>query len=286
MGEYARLSNFCFNFVKAPNTEKSGREDVETPGKLLERRDLIERTARRWIAGQDLDAHDQAAIDYWTYQRPDTVELLQGLADVCDRLAVLAQKELDGQLFDQDDTYFIEDYGRKLAHLHSYTSEAYMSPVDDLPQVTPVHVNPNTNQTLYAGVARPEALYVILEVNGERVLHRGAVLSYREFTQPTQQPLDDTLWLNMVRTGQPPSPPAFTKSFRRVTQTEEAAASALMQKWSTGEEEIISSEDSSDPGFVIALTIVCVAAAAGAGLLLLESRKRKPSRDDTSSSSP
>ena len=286
MGEYVRLSNFCFYFVKSPNTETSGREDAETPAKLLERADLIERTARRWIAGDDLDEHNRSAVDMWSFQRPDTVELLQGLADVCDRLAVLAQKELDGQPFDRDDTYFIEDYGRKLAHLHSYTSEAYMSPVDDLPQVTPVHVNPNTNQTLYAGVARPEAVYVILEVNGERVLHRGAVLSYREFTQSTQQPLDDTIWLNRVRSGQPPSPPAFTKSFRCVTPAEEAAASALMQKWSTGEEEITSSQSPAVPGDVTGLIVVCVAVAAVAGLLLLVGRKRKPSEDNERSSSP
>ena len=95
---------------------------------------------------------------------------------------------------------------------------------------------PITGKILYAGLGRSEALYVILDVDGKPVLHRGAVLSYREFPRPIGESVDDDSWTADVKTGNIPPPPIFTSSFRKVTLEEQAAESRRMKRWSTEED--------------------------------------------------
>jgi hypothetical protein len=154
------------------------------------------------------------------------LKLLPEFAALCDRLAAIAQKELEGKPLDERDARFIAQYGETLARFHFYNAEAYLVPRDDFPQVVPVFVNPyaSLGETLYAGVGRPEAIYVILSDGKRQVLHRGAVLGYREFLRPIGQPLDDEKWTEEVRSGTAPPPLPLTASFRQgITEREVAA---------------------------------------------------------------
>ena len=76
-------------------------------------------------------------------------------------------------------------------------------------------------EILYAGLARPEAIYVIVKTGDKLVLHRGAVLSSREFRRPVTEPLDDDTWKKEVKKGAIPSPPSFTASFRKTITEDE-----------------------------------------------------------------
>jgi len=175
----------------------------------------LERLARRWIEGENISAIDRELIRIWTTPKgADALKLLPEFADTCDRLARIARKQLDGQPLDADDARFIQYYGQTLARFQFYDDHAWLFPKDDFPLVTPVVVSPITGQILYAGLSRPEALYVILDVDGDPVLHRGAVLSYREFPRPLSEPVDDDSWTQDVKAGKAPPPPAFTSSFR------------------------------------------------------------------------
>jgi len=194
---------------------RTGTRDQTDQREWLRGAGTLERLARRWIEGKDLGAVDRELIRLWaTPEGRDPIKLLPQFADTCDRLAEIARKQLDGQPLDAEDAEFIQYYGQTLARFHFYDDHAWLFPQDDFPLVTPVVVSPITGQILYAGLSRPEALYVILDVDGHPVLHRGAVLSYREFPRPLNELLDDDSWTKDVKAGKAPPPPAFTSSFR------------------------------------------------------------------------
>lgn len=140
---------------------------------------------------------------------------LNGFAGVCDRLAELARKQLAGTPLDRDDANWVRDYGKTLAAYHGYVGNSWLVPLDDFSLVTRIFDNPLVGSVLYAGVARPQALYVILPFKGKLQLYRGAVLSYREFVRPEDESFDDKSWREMVKQGKAPSPPPFTRSFLR-----------------------------------------------------------------------
>ena len=263
------------------------RRQTETPDPSAQVRrppqaETLDRLARRWIKGENLDAGDWELIQQWaTPEGRDPVKLLPRFADTCDRLAEIANRELDGESLDDEDAQFIRNYGERLAAFHFYDSYAWMYPVDDFPLVAPVLLNPLTGQILYAGLGRPEALYVILHVDGKLVLHRGAVLSYREFPRPTGESVDDDSWAAEVKTGDIPPPPKFTSSFRKVTLEEQTAESKRLRRWS-------SEQDASAPdiGAVLASRpsvwlLVAIAILAGIVVIIVVA-KGSGSKSDSS----
>ena len=62
----------------------------------------------------------------------------------------------------EDDSRWIENYGVTLDGFHFYYGNSYEVPRDDFPIVTRVFSNPRMDAMLYAGLARPQALYVIV----------------------------------------------------------------------------------------------------------------------------
>ena len=144
--------------------------------------------------------------------------MLPDFADLCDELAQIAGKEVKGEALDEDDAKLIKKYGERIAYFHFYGGNSWLLPLDDFPIVTSVFTvsdGTGTGEVLYAGLPRPEALYVIIEVNGKPVLHRGAVFSYREFRRPLEAKLDDLIWREEVKQSNVPPPPEFTASFRQ-----------------------------------------------------------------------
>ncbi len=186
---------------------------------------LVERIARRWIESEKLSQLDRQLIASLSEREGRAGKYLVEFAELCDRLAAIAEKQLAGRPFAKEDVRLIKDYGKTLARFHFYGGNSYLVPRDDFPQVVPIFCSPlgHRNELLYAGLPRPEAVYVILRVGNRFVLHRGAVLSYREFRRPADKPLDDESWAREVYAGRVPPPPAFTASFRQTVTEEEVA---------------------------------------------------------------
>jgi hypothetical protein len=204
--------------------EKSGWVGMMMPKSLPPGKDeapaivnRIEQIAQRCLAGE----YDRDIIHLESFAdiaRPAVVEPLEKLAVACDRLRDIARKQLAGQALPDDDRQFILGYGSLLGDLHFYESNSSDNPRDDFPMITPVFGKPAPpGEMLYVGVGRPRAMYVLVEVNGVPVLHRGAVLSYRELRRPVSPPLDDSAWIEMVTGAAPPPPEAFTAGFQVIS---------------------------------------------------------------------
>lgn len=139
---------------------------------------------------------------------------LATLADLSERLAVLADDQLAGRPTTADDARLLEGLGITIARLCGYRSNSYRRPKDDHPRV--VSLGRWFGQMLQVGVGRPERLYLILEADGGPRLFVGAVLSYREQLVPSGRVGDsDSSWRGRVLNGTVPAPPEFTRSFRR-----------------------------------------------------------------------
>ncbi len=275
----------------------TGRKDKWTAGESPWGASVMERLARRWIDGQNLDAGDREAIRLWEASTKQcAVHLLPELTDLCSRLAAIAHKELNAERFDDEDIAVFQHFGWDLARLHFYESQAWMHPQDDFPLVTPVFASPIKDQILYAGSGRPEALYVIVDVAGQPVLYRGAVLSYREFTRPTRQPVDDSSWREEIRAGKMPAPPPFTNSFRKTTPAEESSECERLRRWASDEdrrygdrlraqnpqaEEAEQTPAASRDGWAVAIQLAFLAAIVlGFCVLFLAWRRSRPPQKD------
>jgi hypothetical protein len=180
----------------------------------------LEALAQRCSAGQPTPA-DIEVLRLFFDCRQDTVRLINDFAPVCDRLVELAKKSLHNEALTDDDAKWIEGYGTTLAGFHFYYGNSYEVPEDNFPIVTRVFYDPVGGKMFYAGLARPQALYVIIPNGKSQQLYRGAVMTYREFVHQDKELLDDESWRAMVAKGQAPPAPPFTKSFYAETSVAE-----------------------------------------------------------------
>ena len=181
----------------------------------------LEDLARRCAANGTTNEADIEILRSFFECGQNITRLLNDFAPVCDRLAELAKKSLTGETLTEDDANWIENYGVTLAGFHFYYGNSYEVPRDDFPIVTRVFSSPLTSSMLYAGLARPQALYLIIPDGKTAQLYRGAVMTYREFVRPNSQLLDDESWRELVSKGQTPPAPPFTRSFYAETSVRE-----------------------------------------------------------------
>jgi HEAT repeat protein len=181
----------------------------------------LEDLARRCATNGTTDATEIETLRMFYDCRQSVPRLLNDFAPVCDRLAELANKSRAGRAQTEDDDHWIRSYGVTLAGFHFYYGDSYEVPRDDFPIVTRIFSSPLTSSMLYAGLARPRALYVIIPNGKTLQLYRGAVMTYREFARPDSQLLDDESWRDMVSKGATPPAPSFTRSFCAETSMDE-----------------------------------------------------------------
>ncbi len=230
-GKLEQLEQFTERYYER---HKETWEKAE-PQKMYQRmRRELKELAERGTKPGPLAPADQENLRLFFDCRQNAPQWLRDFAPVCDQLAVLAGKSLTGEPLTKDNAEWMANYGITLARFHFYYGNAYLEPRDDFPKVTRIFSNPLTDSMLYAGVARPQALYVIVPGENALQLYRGAVLTYREFTRPTDQPLDDAAWRELIAKGETPPAPPFTRSFYA-----ETTVATLLEKL----RGLISSED-------------------------------------------
>jgi hypothetical protein len=197
---------YCAQQLKAKGLKQSKNQWNQTLADL----ELI---ARRVSDGGQASESEMQIFKQFASARDPIPQMLRDFAPVCERLAELARKSLAGQALDQTDSDWIKNYGVTLAKLHFYDGNSWLEPLDDFPILTRIFANPAIDSVLYAGLARPQSLYVIVSDGLKLRLYQGAVMTYREFARNTADPLNDETWRKSVCEGMVPAAPAFTRSF-------------------------------------------------------------------------
>jgi len=213
-----QLGQFHQRFYEKHRAELEANHSRDAYQKV--ERDLAAMAQRCAVDGTT-NASDLETLRMFFECRQNISRLLNDFAPVCDRLALLAAKSLTRASLTEDDATWIENYGVTLAGFNFYYGNSYEVPRDDFPLVTRIFSNPLTSSMLYAGLARPQALYVIVPNGKTLQLYRGAVMTYREFVRPNDQLLDDESWRALVSKGQTPPAPPFTRSFYAETSVGE-----------------------------------------------------------------
>jgi len=170
-------------------------------GRLLRAAETIERL----LAGRNLETGRTREDLHWLKQ---TLGALQLISD----------KELAGTALTDDELSLIWNIGNDVERIscrfvdenierwsHVQGTERFMACVAD--------VATSQHRCLEVGVAAGNTIYVLVPVEGKWNLTRGAVFSYREFEWPASDRLTDEKWQQMVRDGEAPAAPVWTKSF-------------------------------------------------------------------------
>ena len=125
------------------------------------------------------------------------------LAELSDRLLVIAQKELKNELPSDEEFLLIKNYGGNIEHFwyeamkddagkDSFTSEEYPAAI-----IVDVATDPN-GSVLEAGTGNPRTISVIVPVDGILRIAMGSVYDYYEFEWPLSNRLTDNEWRRMV----------------------------------------------------------------------------------------
>ncbi len=149
----------------------------------------------------------------------EAAELSDHLIMITDKLAVIAEKELKGELPDDEEFDFIRSYGGQLEHLWMRTIDGdigYRTMDHPSSLVTDIATDPN-GLCLQVGTGLPNVIYVLVQFDGEIRICKGAVYSFYQFTRPLSQRMTDEEWNEMTRYdhGSLPEMPAWTDSFFR-----------------------------------------------------------------------
>ena len=129
-------------------------------------------------------------------------ENYQRYAAICERLAVLADKELAGEPLNDDEVRYLMGVAGSLKHstrLPAALRKRILSDTDaKMALIADVHTDTNSQVVLEEGVGTPFSLVVRMRIAGKMIDLHGAVFSYYEFKQPMNDRLTDEAWQKML----------------------------------------------------------------------------------------
>ena len=139
----------------------------------------------------------------------DTKRLWMSLRHMCNRLEMLAHKQLRGVKFSKKDNYFLTDFGEKLAAVMLCDGYGYHGSNDEEPHIIPVYSRPEKNTRLYTGTGKPRLMYLLYPYKGKEILCMGAVVPYYEFVSPIG--LTDKKWKKSFDGDERPESPVWLR---------------------------------------------------------------------------
>jgi hypothetical protein len=130
------------------------------------------------------------------------VETLSEMAELTGNLTTIAVKELENKDLTDEEYEIIEYYGGKLEHFWQQTLESGGNPLtqlDDNPAALIADVATDVSGVvLEEGIGRINSIYVVVPVDGNLRLAKGAVFSYYEFAWDQTDRLTDEKWREIV----------------------------------------------------------------------------------------
>jgi hypothetical protein len=142
---------------------------------------------------------------------------LEDLRQMLLKLKGISEKELTGKALSDDEYDYIKYFGSRLESIITFPPEVASSVESDTDKsmavVADVHTDTNSGQVLEEGVGNPYHLFVLVPVEGNLTLCRGAAFTYYEFKWPMSDRLTDEAWQAKLKDRTAPELPSWTKSF-------------------------------------------------------------------------
>ena len=195
LGSYTELKHDTVLYSKQVIAEMGGdliedkddRGYVEPEPELFRRLAALSRATAEGLAGYGMLGTADA-------------ENLERLASLADQLAVIADKELAGELPTDEEFELIRSFGGQLEHfwIEVYKDEAqgdYLRSEEfPAPVVTDVATNADGGTVLQLATGKASPIYVLVEVDGVPRIAVGSVFTFYQFEQPMAERLTDSRW--------------------------------------------------------------------------------------------
>jgi hypothetical protein len=129
------------------------------------------------------------------------------LIEILDRLARLAQDELDAKPISQEDNEWLSHIGGTFARLIDVINRGEKEPT---PIIADIFLDPFADEVLEIGTGPLDTIHVLVpDDDGRFQVATGAVYSYYEFWGPRPDRLSDEEWWDRIATGDLPERPSW-----------------------------------------------------------------------------
>jgi hypothetical protein len=138
-----------------------------------------------------------------------------------EKLRDLANAELSGRPFNKEETDFLKQTidirgggsGRP-TYTGWYPQLIWGTPDAYKPTVADVHTTPDSATVLEQGVGDVGFAVVAIDNGPDRMAYVGPIYSYYEFSMPAGKRMTDEEWTALIRSGNTPPRPEFTRVFQ------------------------------------------------------------------------
>ena len=132
-------------------------------------------------------------------------------------LKIISEKELTNQPLSQEEYILILNIGQTMEELVSFPPEVAgqieNDTDDNMAVIADVHTLADIGLCLEEGVGYPFSIFVIVPIEGQLYVTRGAVFSYYEFEQPIDDRLTDEAWQEILASDPSPEMPVWAEGF-------------------------------------------------------------------------
>lgn len=153
----------------------------------------------------DLAQSTKVGLEERNLISPDLVEGLEILATMAERLASIADLQLQNTLPDQADFDWMRDFGGNLAHLldriapEEVDNDYGFPEIGDIALVTDIATG--DGQVLEIALDQPSTIMVIVPMGDELLLARGVVYDFYQFAVPADQRMTDEEWRALLNSS-------------------------------------------------------------------------------------
>ena len=210
LASWAELKHDAILYAKQPMGAECGGGGPEEPLCL----GYVEPNVKFWQKAIDLLAETERVFAKYNLTTEDTERYTTSLREHAEFFLACSKKELAGQKLTEEEYRELEYVGAQFEYisldmlrepdqwLQDWNSvEGADKSVAVVADVYTANAYNNDNKSvLYEAVGRANEIYVIVEIDGQLYLTRGAVFSYREFDQPLGVPrLTDEEWQQQLK---------------------------------------------------------------------------------------
>lgn len=210
LASWAELKHDAILYAKQPMGAECGGGGPEEP--IC--KGYVEPNIKFWQAAIDLIDKTAEVMDKFNLSTEDTERYTEELKEQAEFFLAISKKELEGKKLSDEEYRELEYVGSTFEHLsldmirepEQWVSEweSVTGADKKIALVADVYTanafNNPEKSILYEAVGNADEIYVIVEIGGYLYLTRGAVFSYREFTQPLGTPrMTDEEWQKMLK---------------------------------------------------------------------------------------
>lgn len=195
-GSYSELKHDTVLYAKQVMAEMGSGELPE-----WDDRGYVEPEPEVWSRFARLSKKTAEGLKSYGILSADDEDNLLKLETMAEQFLAITEKELANTLPSDDEFELIRNYGGNLEHfwLEAFKDEGTNITSGDFPAAIVADIATDPNGTcLEVATGNPSVLYVIVPVDGELHLCKGAVYSFYQFEQPISNRLTDSQWRQMM----------------------------------------------------------------------------------------